>query len=50
MRKYATALGNSIGKFEEAETDEYGKMEGDTLRVKVRMDIENQLEEELISE
>lgn len=34
-RKYAMALGDLIGKFVDAETDEKGKMEGESLRVKV---------------
>lgn len=42
-RKYAEALGNSIEKFMEAESDEKGKMEGENLRVKVRLDINQPL-------
>lgn len=37
-KKYAEALGNVIGIFEAAEFDEYGKMEGETLRVKIKID------------
>lgn len=37
-KKFAVALGNSIGTFVTAETDENGKMEGKTLIVKVRVD------------
>lgn len=38
-RKYAEALGNSIGTFEAADSDDYGKMKGETLRVRIRMDV-----------
>lgn len=39
-RKYATTLGNSIGKFEA--TNKNGKMKGETLKMKVKLDV-NQL-------
>lgn len=38
-RKYVEAIGNSTGSFEDAETDNEGKMGGETLRVKVRLDV-----------
>lgn len=38
-RKYAEALGNSIGAFEYVETDDNGKASGESLRVRVQMDI-----------
>lgn len=42
-RKYVEALGNVIGCFEYVECDEYGKMEGETLRVKIRINVEEPL-------
>lgn len=36
-RKYAIALANSVGKFEEVETDEEGRHWGETPRVKVKV-------------
>lgn len=42
-RKYAVALANSVGKFEEVETDEEGHHWGKTLRVKVKLDINKPL-------
>lgn len=42
-RKYTKALGNSIGTFEEAEEDERGRMSGEKMRVKVKIDINEPL-------
>lgn len=36
-RKYAEALGNSIGIFEIVDLDDQGKIKGETLRVRVRI-------------
>lgn len=38
-RKYAEVLGNAISIIERADTDEYGKMEGETLRLKIIIDV-----------
>lgn len=38
-RKYTEALGNAIGVFEEVETDEDRKARGESLRVKVRIEV-----------
>lgn len=43
FRKYAIALRNSIGSFEAAESDENGRMEGGTLRVKIKINIKDPL-------
>lgn len=42
-RKYAVALAKSIGEFVEAESDEKGKMEGETLRVRVKLNVSKPL-------
>lgn len=42
-RKYAVALGNSIGEFEAAEVGANEKIEGETLRVKVKINIKESL-------
>lgn len=42
-RKWATVLGNSVGIFERVDVDEHGKCVGETLRVRVKIDIQNPL-------
>lgn len=37
-RKYAEALGNAIGEFEEVLTDGNGKISGENLRIRIRVD------------
>lgn len=37
------ALGNSIGVFEAAKSDENGKMKGETLRVKIKVNVNEPL-------
>lgn len=43
FKKYAIALGNSLGGFEAADCDEDGKMEGESLRVRIKIDINEPL-------
>lgn len=42
-RKYVEALGNAIGEFEDVSSDGSGKIHGERLRVRVKIDVKESL-------
>lgn len=44
-RKYTEALGNAIGEFEDVVTDDSGKISGESLRVRVKIDTNEPIKE-----